>query len=244
MSAAAQEPKRSERPEIPGGIEGHVKSVDPEKHTLSITTPGGRVRTFTITEDTTMLGPRGGKVRHRLRDRRFQEAIEITVVADGSAAKELHLGFRHRGHADSANHPTSSAKPGIPTAEERRERAPADAERARVSSETRQPTANVGTKAAIHQEEEDEDDEIPGRVKSYDATRRLLVVSLLNGKSRSFFLSHDVKVLVRGTPSKQGLSDPALRANVPVTVLVEAGGRRVRELHVGPAPAARSKKAA
>jgi hypothetical protein len=81
-------------------------------------------------------------------------------------------------------------------------------------------------------------------VKSYDANRRLLVVSLLNGKSRSFLLSHDVKVLVRGTPSKQGLSDPALKADVPVTVLVEPGGRRVRELHVGPAPAARSKKAA
>jgi hypothetical protein len=102
----------------------------------------------------------------------------------------------------------------------------------------------VGTKAAAREEEDDEDDEIPGRVKSYDATRRLLVVSLLNGKSRSFFLSHDVKVLVRGTPSTQGLSDPALKADVPVTVLVEAGGRRVRELHVGPAPAARSKKAA
>jgi hypothetical protein len=244
MSAAAQEPKRSERPEIPGGIEGQVKSVDPEKHTLSITTPGGRVRTFTITEDTTMLGPRGGKVRHRLRDPRFREAIEITVVADGNTAKELHLGFRHRAHADSANRPTSSAKPGISTAAERPERAPADAVRPKASSETRQPAANVGTKAAAHEEEEDEDDEIPGRVKSYDANRRLLVVSLLNGKSRSFFLSRDVKVLVRGTPSRQGLSDPALKADVQVTVLLEPGGRRVRELHVGPAPAARSKKAA
>jgi hypothetical protein len=244
MSAAAQEPKRSERPEIPGGIEGHVKSVDPEKHTLSITTPGGRVRTFTITEDTTMLGPRGGKVRHRLRDRRFQEAIEITVVADGNEAKELHLGFRHREHADTANQPASSAKPAIPTTAERRERAPADAARGRASSETGRPAATAGTKAAVHEEEEDEDDEIPGRVKSYDPTRRLLVVSLLNGKSRSFLLSHDVKVLVRGTPSKQGLSDPALKVDTAVTVLVEPGGRRVRELHVGPAPSARSKKAA
>jgi hypothetical protein len=102
----------------------------------------------------------------------------------------------------------------------------------------------VGTKAKVQKEEEDEDDEIPGRVKSYDPSRRLLVVSLLNGKSRSFLLSHDVKVVVRGAASKQGLSDPALKADVPVTVLVEPGGRRVRELHVGPAPAARSKKAA
>jgi hypothetical protein len=92
--------------------------------------------------------------------------------------------------------------------------------------------------------QEDEDDEIPGRVKSYDATRRLLVVSLLNGKSRSFLVSHDVKVLVRGAQSKQGLSDPALKADTPVTVRVEPGGRRVKELHVRPAPGARTKKAA
>jgi hypothetical protein len=72
----------------------------------------------------------------------------------------------------------------------------------------------------------------------------LLVVSLLKGKSRSFLLFHDVKVLVRGTPSNQGLTDLASRADVPATVLVDAGGRRVRELHIGPAPRARSKKAA
>jgi hypothetical protein len=168
----------------------------------------------------------------------------ITVVADGSTARELHLGYSRRERADSANRPKSSAKPGTPPTEERREGATVDAVKRRGSRDTGKLAPNVGTKAAVHEDEADEDNEIPGRVKSYDATRRLLVVSLLNGQSRSFLLSHDVKVLVRGTPSKQGLSDPALRANVPVTVLVEAGGRRVRELHVGPAPAARSKKAA
>src|SRR5262245_55139574 len=151
MSAAAQETRRSERPEIPGGIEGQVKSVDPEKHMLSITTPGGRVRAFTITEETTMLGPRGGRVRQRLRDRRFHEGMDITVVADGSTAKELHLGFSRREHADSANHPKSSAKPAIPPTEERRERAAADAVRGRGSSATGKPAANVETKAAVHE---------------------------------------------------------------------------------------------
>src|SRR6516165_9219929 len=87
FSAAAQVTKRSERPEIPGGIEGQVKSVDPEKNMLTITTSGGRERTFSITEDTTMLGPRGGKVRQRLKDHRFHEGMDITVVADGRAAK-------------------------------------------------------------------------------------------------------------------------------------------------------------
>src|SRR5262249_50383071 len=94
-------------------------------------------------------------------------------------------------------------------------------------------------------EEEDEDDEIPGTVKSYNADRRLLVVSLLNGTSRSFFLSRDLRVLVRGGASKEGVADPALKEGAHVTVVVEEGGRRVKELHVNPAPPARrTKKAA
>ena len=76
LAAVAQEPRKGEKPQIPGGIEGHVKSVDHEKETLSITTSDGRERTFTITEETTMLGPRGGKVRSRLKDRRFHEGME------------------------------------------------------------------------------------------------------------------------------------------------------------------------
>jgi hypothetical protein len=244
MSTAAQESKRSGKPEIPGGIEGQVKSVDAEKNMLSITTSDGRVRTFSVTEDTTMLGPRGGKVRRRLKDHRFHEGMDVTVVADGRTASEIHLGYSRREHADSADHPKSSAKPAIASSEERREKARAEVGRRSESRTTPESASNAGKKAAIHEDEEDEDDEIPGRVKSYDATRRLLVVSLLNGKSRSFLLSHDVKVLVRGTQSKQGLGDPALKVDVPVTVLVEPGGHRVRELHVGPPPGARTKKAA
>jgi hypothetical protein len=245
VSAVAQEPKGSTRPEIPGGIVGHVKSVDHEKHTLSVTTPGGRARTFTITDDTTMLGPRGGKVRRRLRDRRFHEGMEITVVAEGSTAKELHLGFSRREHADSGDGTKSAANPVIPPSDDRRDRtrAIAGAVRGKAAAEISAPAAATGAKTAARAEEDDEDDEIPGRVKSYDANRRLLVVTLLNGKSRSFLLSQNVKVVVRGRASTSGLRDPSLRADAPVTVFVAAGGRRVTELHVLPAQASRSRKA-
>ena len=97
---------------------------------------------------------------------------------------------------------------------------------------------------AAEEEGDDEDDEIPGKVKSFDPARRILVVALLNGKNRSFLLANDVKVVVKGTPSKQGLKDSALKDGAVISVLVEAGGRRVKELHIAPAPAARSKKAA
>ena len=79
LSVAAQEPKKSEKPEMPGGIEGHVKSVDHDKQSLTIIGSAGRERVFTITEDTTMVGPRGGKVRRRLNDPRFHEGLEIII---------------------------------------------------------------------------------------------------------------------------------------------------------------------
>src|SRR5579871_2293730 len=68
---------------IAGGIEGKVKSVDTAAKTLTITTAQGRERTFTITDETTMVGPRGGKVRRGLKDPRFRDPISVTVVADG-----------------------------------------------------------------------------------------------------------------------------------------------------------------
>src|SRR5262249_25099673 len=58
---------------IQGGIEGKIKSVDVEANTLTLTTTQGRERTFSITKETMMVGPRGGKVRRRLKDPRFQE---------------------------------------------------------------------------------------------------------------------------------------------------------------------------
>jgi hypothetical protein len=218
FSAGAQEAKKAEKPQIPGGIEGHVKSVDAEKETVTIVTTSGAERTFNVTEDTTMLGPQGGKVRRRLHDPRFQERIGLTVVASGASAKEIHLDRRHR-EAGSA---TTSGKG--------------------AATKTKALMKKKGaTAAAKEEEEDDEDNEIPGTVKSYNADRRLLVVTLLNGTNRSFFLSRDLKVLVRGATSKQGVADPALKEGAHVTVLVEEGGRRVKELHVNPLPPARTK---
>ena len=64
FSAGAQETKKSDKPEIKGGIEGTVKKVDGDKKTLTIIV-NGKERTFTVTDDTTIVGPRGGLVRRR-----------------------------------------------------------------------------------------------------------------------------------------------------------------------------------
>ncbi len=245
MAVVAQEPTKGEKPEIPGGIDGHVKSVNHDKQSLSIIGPGGRERTFTVTEDTTMVGPRGGKVRRRLNDPRFHEGLEVIIVADGTTAKEVHLGYDRRPNEETKGAPDPATKKAPGLTRKKREELAADVAKKKDTLETGKITPKVATKPGTA-EEDDEDDEIPGKVKSYNTSGRtpVLVVSLLNGKSRSFFLSSEVKVLVNGASSKLGLKDPALKAGAPLIVLVHPGGRRVKELHVNPPAPARAKKAA
>ena len=124
MSAGADDQKT----EIKGGIEGKVKKVDVDGKTLTITTTQGPDRTFSITNETTMLGPRGGKVRRRLHDPRFHEGLAVTIVADGSAATEVHLGYDRADPDAKTEHKTRSSKTEPP---------------AQVSRETRERTAGL-----------------------------------------------------------------------------------------------------
>jgi len=90
------------------------------------------------------------------------------------------------------------------------------------------------TKAGAAAAEEDEEEEVPGKIKSFDHTRHLLVITLLNGKDRSFMLAKDVKVLVKDSASKHGLDDPALKAGASVEVVTDEGGHKVKEVKVLP----------
>ena len=109
--AEAQETKKADKAEIKGGIEGKVKKVDVDKDILTITVDG-RDRTFTITDDTTIVGPRGGLVRRRLKDPRFHPGLEIIVVPEGKAAKEIHLGYDRKDSEETASESKSSTKGG------------------------------------------------------------------------------------------------------------------------------------
>ena len=239
LSVEAQEATKPEKPHIAGGIEGQVKRVDVEKSTLTIVTTGGAERTFTLTDDTTMLGPRGGKVRRRLNDPRFHEGMELTVVASGTTAKEVYLGYSRRQKDDAKEEGTAGGKAA---AKPRPKPAAGETNPPATSKKVAAKKDDGASTRPSASEEDDEDDELPGTVKSYNADRRLLVVSLLNGTSRSFFLSRDLKVMVGRAASKQGIADPALKEGAHVTVFLE--GRRVRELHVETATAARKTKKA
>ncbi len=204
LPAQGQEPKKPTPAPIKGGIEGKVKKVDPDKMTVTITTSDGKERTFTISDSTTMVGPRGGLVKRGLKDPRFHAGMEVTIVANGTKATEVHLGFDRR---DTGT--TDKAKEGQP--------------------------AKPGA-AAKGKEVAGEDKEYPGKVKSVDPGRYMLVISLLNGQDRSFMIAKDVKMSVKGTTSQKGLADPALKAGTPVTVVTDAGGRKVKEVKVAPPP--------
>jgi hypothetical protein len=240
FSAKAQETKKSDKPEIKGGIEGEVKKVDADKEILTITV-NGRERTFTITDDTTIVGPRGGLVRRRLKDRRFHEGLEITVVADGKTAKELHLGYDRKDDDEKDSKAKPAAKgTAAPPGDKGKDTAANTAKKDSKTAAKATPKTGAGKK---DEDEDDEDEEFPGKVKNVDPEKRLLVITLLNGKDRSYFLSKDVKILVKGTASKQWLQDPMLKTGVPVTVITEPGGRKVKEVKVAPAPAAKGRKA-
>src|SRR5262249_32602913 len=147
----------------------------------------GKERTFTVEDDTTIVGPRGGIAKRRLKDPRFHEGMDVTIVADGATAKEVHLGFsKHTegGTGAKTTDKTTTEKKGV---------------------------ARDNTKPVAH-EEEDEDREFPGKIKSVAPPKHMLVITLLNGRDHSFMIAKDVKILVKGTASKQGLEDPALKA--------------------------------
>ena len=244
VSTAADD-KGAEKPEIKGGIEGKVKKVDADKDTLTITTSQGRERTFTIKDDTIIVGPRGGKVRRHLKDPRFHEGFSVTVVAEGNVATEVHLGFAREPGEETAE-PTKTAKKEERPASKTQE--PEPAKPSKKPTPPAKQTEAAAKASAKHQEakkleEEDDEQEIPGHVKSFDPAKRILVVSLLNGKNRTFILAKDVPVRVKGAASKQGLNDPAMKAGAAVTVITDEGGRKVQELRVVPASEAKRKKA-
>jgi hypothetical protein len=193
-------------PEVKGGIEGKVVKADAAKGTLIITSEKGGEQTFNVTAATQIIGPRGGIVHRRLHDPRFHEGLPITVVGNGTAATQLLLGVDRK-----------SAKPGDKSAT--------------TKSGTDRSSGFRGEDAA-KSDDADEDNDFPGKIKSVDADKNLLVVTLLTGKDRSFMVGGDAKLTVGRRVSQKGLSDPNLKPGASVTVVTDEGGKKVKEVKV------------
>jgi hypothetical protein len=158
----------------------------------------------------------------------------VTIVADGNTATEIHLGFLH-GEGEEKTARSDADRTNKTGGRETPERT---ARKATPPPEDNVPQSGVEKttrgKAASHPKDEDDELEVPGKVKRYEPTRHILVVTLLNGKDRSFLLSRDVKVLVKGAASKEGLEDPALKVGASIEVVTDEGGHKVKELKIIP----------
>jgi hypothetical protein len=235
MAAAAADTKATD---IKDGIPGKIVKVDVEQATVTIAGEDGRERTFNVTEETVIVGPRGGAVHKRLKDPRFHSGLGIVVVANGKAAAQLHLGYDRKARKSTTAASTSSSEtPSTDTA-------PTPAPKTRTARFRGLIDSNKTPAPKSDKEEAEEDDnEFPGKVKSVDSVKRVLVITLLNGKDRSFLLPSDVKVTVNGRASRRGLSDASLKAGNSLTVVTETGGRKVKEVKVVLAARSRLKKA-
>jgi outer membrane lipoprotein-sorting protein len=184
-----------------GKIEGKVAKVDAVKGSLTITATGGE-KTFTVTNTTQIVGPRGGLVHRRLHDPRFHEGLPITVVANGTTATELLLGVDHKAKSTD------------------------------TKGATKQSSGFRGDDAAKSEEPADEDNDFPGKIKSVDAERNILVVTLLTGQDKSFMVGSEAKLTIGRRVSQKGLSDPGLKAGQTLTVVTDDGGKKVKEVKV------------
>jgi hypothetical protein len=193
-------------PDSKGGVEGKVVKVDAAKGTVTITSDKGGEQTFNVTAATQIIGPRGGIVHRRLHDPRFHEGLPITVVGNGTAATQLLLGVDRK-----------SAKSGDKSA---------------ASKSGTDRSSGFRGEDAAKSDEADDDNDFPGKIKSVDADKNLLVVTLLTGKDRSFMVGGDAKLTVGRRVSQKGLSDPALKTGASVTVVTDEGGKKVKEVKV------------
>jgi hypothetical protein len=222
----------SAKSEIKGGIEGKIVKVDVEKGTVTISREDGRDRTFTVTDETTIVGPRGGVVHRRLHDARFHPGLSVTIVANGEAASEMHLGFDRKARKGASSSSTSSGSSTGNTADDS---TPAPVRRTSRFRGILSSKPATDTPAAKSDDADAEDNDFPGKVKSVDPARHLLVVTLLNGKDRSFMVARDVKIMVNGHASRHGLADTMVKPGIPLVVVTEEGGRKVKEVKVTPA---------
>jgi hypothetical protein len=214
-------------PEIKGGILGTLVKIDNTKGTMTIVDSDHRERTYTITEKTVIVGPRGALVKRRLMDHRFRAGLPVTVVANGDTTDQLFLGYDHRSSEVSSARASSpsnsgSSSPGAPLSPGRTSR----------FRGLRESGRSAETTAGRSEADEDEDNQFPGTIKSVDPARRMVVITLLNGKDHSFLLPSDVKLTVDSRPSRQGLHDSALKPGISLAVITEAGGRKVKEISV------------
>lgn len=91
-------PKAAPKKEIKGGIHATVNKVDVAKKSFTATTEDGKVLLLAVTDETKIIGPRGGQSDDGIEDDRFVADAEVIIVLapGGKSAAEVHLPYRKR----------------------------------------------------------------------------------------------------------------------------------------------------
>jgi hypothetical protein len=78
-------------------VKGKVVKVDTKKNSITVNTLDGK-KTYTISDDTKFLGPRGGVSDDGIKDDRLKVGAEITLVIAGNnrTVREVRLPMREK----------------------------------------------------------------------------------------------------------------------------------------------------
>ena len=80
-------------------IKGMLKKVDVARGTVTVTSSNNRDRTWTITEDTKIVGPGGKRLRARLKDKLFATGVEVLVTTEIRNDREVVTTLKITGEA-------------------------------------------------------------------------------------------------------------------------------------------------
>jgi hypothetical protein len=94
---AAQDKAKKDDKDTSKIISGKVTKVDATKMTVSVTTDDGKKMDLTVTDDTKIVGPRGGVSKDRLKDDRLHVGAEIKIMMDGKKVTQIQLPMRKPG---------------------------------------------------------------------------------------------------------------------------------------------------
>jgi hypothetical protein len=93
----------------------------------------------------------------------------------------------------------------------------------------------VGVLAAQTKDKDAKKDakEIKAKVVKVDADKRMLTVTMDDGKKKDFMIAEDTKILgPRGGVSKERLKDDRLAVGAEITLVMGADGKTVKEVHL------------
>jgi hypothetical protein len=188
-------------------VVGKFVKVDADAQTITLQTDAGK-KEFALGADVKVLDARGTAVRDGLKDRRLAAGADVKLVLGGSTVKEVHL----RPAAGDKGDPKDAKKEPPRDTKDAKKDSPRDAKDSPDAKEL------PGIKATV---------------LKVDVDKGTATVQTEAGKKLELKLGEEVKYLgPRGGVSDKGIKDDRFVAGSEVRVVMDAGGKTVKEIHL------------